>query len=120
MQKSSDAPLMSHPIILTEDAVKMVRQAMEEEGLEADKWLYIGVRGGGCSGLEYVLDFVDAPTYDGWFEDEQFGLKTCTDPISAQHLQGTTIRYMNTLMGSGFRFDNPTAQRKCGCGSSFG
>lgn len=97
----------------------MAVQAMEQEGIAKEMWLYIGVRGGGCSGLEYVLDFTDGPKEDDWFTDEQHGIRTCTDPISAGHLKGTTVRYMNTLMGSGFKFDNPSATRKCGCGSSF-
>lgn len=108
------------PITLTEKAIKAIHSAMEEAKFEAhDTWLYVGVRGGGCSGLQYVLDFCTGPQTDDWLTEEGTELKLCTDPISAGHLEGTTIDYESGLQGTGFKFINPNAQRHCGCGQSF-
>lgn len=108
------------PITLTEKAAEAVLSVMKTEGMNPEeKWLVVGIRGGGCSGFMYHMDFAGAPGNEDWFTDTQHGVKVCIDPISASHIPGTTIDYATTLMGAGFRFDNPTAQRHCGCGESF-
>lgn len=110
-------PTPSFPITLTEKASAMVQQAIAEEAEDVDA-LRIGVVGGGCSGLQYLLDFAPGLTEDDWV-DSQHGVKVLIDPFSAGHLAGTTIDYVDGLTGTGFKFENPNVVRACGCGSSF-
>ena len=105
------------PITLTEKAAEMVKSAMEQEGL-AGHGLRVGVSGGGCSGLQYLLDFSEAAG-DQDLVSLQHGVKVFVDPFSAGHLSGTVIDYVDNLQGSGFKFENPNIVRSCGCGSSF-
>ena len=105
------------PVVLTDKAVEMVKNALKEEGL-TNHGLRIAVQGGGCSGLQYALDYADAPRAgDHLYEIN--GLKVYIDMASAQFLKGTTIDYVSGLQGNGFKFNNPNAKRTCGCGSSF-
>lgn len=105
------------PVRLTEKAAEMVKKAMEQENM-VGHGLRVGVIGGGCSGLQYLLDFTQTPTPED-FVVEQFGISIYVDQYSAGHLVGTTIDYVDSLQGSGFKFENPNIQRSCGCGSSF-
>lgn len=109
-----DAPF---PIVLTARAAAMVKEAMAQDP-EAGDALRVGVTGGGCSGLQYMLDFAP-PATDFDFAASQEGVAVCIDPFSAAHLAGTTIDYVDGLTGTGFRFENPNVVRACGCGSSF-
>lgn len=105
------------PVIITDKAIDMVKQAMAEESLE-NHGLRIAVHGGGCSGLQYALDFSDKERMgDNVFEKS--GLKIFIDMASLEYLKGTTIDYTSGLNGTGFKFENPNAKRTCGCGSSF-
>jgi iron-sulfur cluster assembly protein len=81
--------------------------------------LRIGVKGGGCSGMSYVLALEDvAPKqFDTVFEQE--GIKVLIDAKSHLYLDGTTVDYKTSMMGGGFEFVNPNAKKSCGCGSSF-
>jgi iron-sulfur cluster assembly accessory protein len=108
---------MPPAVVLTEKAAEMVRQAMEQENLHGHA-LRVGVTGGGCSGLQYALDFVEGPQEED-FTSVQYGISIHIDPFSASHLVGTTIDFSEGLQGSGFKFENPNVQRACGCGSSF-
>jgi iron-sulfur cluster assembly accessory protein len=110
-------PDMPSPIALTAKAVEMAKKARDDEGL-GGYGLRIGVIGGGCSGLQYLLDFAEKPT-DEDFVSSQHGLSVFIDPFSAAHLSGTEIDYVDSLTTSGFKFNNPNVQRACGCGSSF-
>ena len=117
METHTAASEESGPIRLTAKAVEMVKKALEEEGL-SDHGLRVAVRGGGCSGLEYALDFSNESragdtvlTFDG--------LTVYIDMASAQYLAGTEIDYVSGLQGQGFKFNNPNAVRSCGCGHSF-
>ena len=104
-------------VVLTPKAVEMVKQALTEEGL-TDHGLRVAVRGGGCSGLEYALDFEkDSRAGDTVLEFE--GLRVFIDMASSTYLTGTVIDYVTGLNGAGFKFNNPNAKRTCGCGSSF-
>jgi iron-sulfur cluster assembly accessory protein len=105
------------PVVLTDKAVEMVKHALKEEGLE-NHGLRVAVQGGGCSGLQYALDYADAAR-PGDHVYDQGGLKIFIDMASAQFLNGTTIDYVSGLQGNGFKFNNPNARRTCGCGSSF-
>jgi iron-sulfur cluster assembly accessory protein len=105
------------PIVLTAKAIEMVKEAMDAEKL-VGHGLRVYVQGGGCSGFQYGLDF-DDKAKSGDFEMMIDGLKVYVDPISAMHLEGTTIDYVMGISGAGFKFSNPTAKSTCGCGSSF-
>ena len=106
------------PVTLTAKAVEMVKIALKEEGLLESHGLRVAVQGGGCSGLQYALDFADA-SRPGDTTYEQDGLKIFIDLASKKFLDGTTVDYTTGLQGTGFKFENPNAQRSCGCGHSF-
>ena len=107
------------PVQLTERAAEQIAKVMLEEGMnEHDNGVRVSVRGGGCSGLQYNLEFVDGPN-EMDFGEEQHGVNVIIDPFSAAHLEGTIVDYVEPLLASGFKFENPNAVRTCGCGSSF-
>ena len=111
-------PPISPPVSLTAKAVKMVKLTREEESIDPASGLRVAVRGGGCSGFEYALDFdLEARDTDIVLEFE--GLPVYVDPISARYLEGTEIDYVLGTTGAGFKFNNPKATGTCGCGSSF-
>tara|TARA_R110000737_G_scaffold287426_2_gene293932 strand:- start:205 stop:561 length:357 start_codon:yes stop_codon:yes gene_type:complete len=112
-----EIPLQPMLVQLTEKAAEMVKKAMEQEEL-VGHGLRVGVKGGGCSGLQYLLDFSKEPN-DLDFVVNQHGIKVFIDPFSAAHLAGTTIDYAEEISGTGFKFNNSNAARSCGCGQSF-
>ena len=103
-------------IKLTERAANKVKQQLVKRG--KGQGLRIGVRTTGCSGLAYVLEFVDAPTS----EDQIFdcdGCKIFVDPKSCPYLLGLEIDYVRNGLNEGFEFLNPNERDRCGCGESF-
>lgn len=111
-------PDLDQPLALTAKAVEMIKVTREQEGLGADYGLRVAVRGGGCSGFEYALDFEnEVRETDSVLEFD--GLKVFVDPVSSRYLQGTVIDYVFGMTGAGFKFNNPRATGTCGCGSSF-
>ena len=94
-------------------------QLMTEDGFQPfEDFIRVGVKSGGCSGLEYVLKFDNEKTdADQIFEDN--GIKIIVDKKSILYLAGTTLEYSGGLNGKGFVFNNPNASRTCGCGESF-
>ncbi len=108
----------SFPIQITPKAVQMVKMTREAEKLDVGSGLRIAVRGGGCSGFEYALDFELEPRETDWVQEFD-GLTIFVDPVSARYLTGTEIDYVLGPTGSGFKFNNPKATGSCGCGSSF-
>jgi iron-sulfur cluster assembly accessory protein len=108
----------SGPISVTPKAVRMIKITREQEGIEDSYGLRVAVRGGGCSGFEYALDFEkeQRPTD---FVLEFDGLDVFVDAVSARYLSGTEIDYVMGMTGAGFKFNNPKASGTCGCGSSF-
>jgi iron-sulfur cluster assembly protein len=108
-------------IDLTEKAAEEIRKAMQQNNLDPnDTYLYVGAKGGGCSGLSYVLDLRKSDQVGE--KDEKFechGIKVFSDPKSYLFINGTTIDYHSSLVGGGFTFNNPQASSSCGCGSSF-
>ena len=106
------------PITLTPKAVQMIKITREQEGIEETFGLRVAVRGGGCSGFEYALDFEKEPRDNDHVLDYD-GLKVYVDSLSARYLDGTEIDYVLGMQGAGFKFNNPKATGTCGCGSSF-
>jgi iron-sulfur cluster assembly protein len=106
-------------IKVSEIAKKKVIQLMHEEGYNyTTDFVRVGVKSGGCSGLSYDLKFdKKKDTEDKVFEDN--GVKIIVDKKSFLYLIGTTLEYSGGLNGTGFVFNNPNANRTCGCGESF-
>jgi iron-sulfur cluster assembly protein len=104
-------------VYLTESAVSMVRNLLVQKNVP-DYGLRVFVAGGGCSGLQYGMALeAEARPYDHVVEQE--GVKIFIDPTSMMYLGQATIDYEDSLMGGGFRIENPNAVTSCGCGSSF-
>jgi iron-sulfur cluster assembly accessory protein len=104
-------------ITLTETAADKLQNIMQEKGL-VDYGLRVFVSGGGCSGLQYGMTFAEGPMEgDQVFEDQS--VKLIVDPASLMYLMGAEIDYIDSLMGGGFRIENPNAVHSCSCGSSF-
>jgi iron-sulfur cluster assembly protein len=102
---------------VTEAALKEIKRLMNVQGIEAGG-LRLGVRGGGCSGLSYTINFDEKiGSYDHVLEFD--GVKVIIDAKSAIYLQGTTLDYHKDLMSGTFKFLNPNAAKTCGCGESF-
>jgi iron-sulfur cluster assembly protein len=108
----------SHPVTLTSKAVDMVIITRDQEKIDPTFGLRVAVRGGGCSGFEYALDFEKEPRPND-LTYEQGKLTVFVDPVSARYLDGTQIDYVLGTTGAGFKFNNPKAVGTCGCGSSF-
>jgi iron-sulfur cluster assembly protein len=106
-------------INVSDIAKKKVVELMKEDGLNTDNhFVRVGVKSGGCSGLSYELTFAkNKQEDDKLFEDN--GIKILVDKKSFLYLVGTTLEYSGGLNGTGFVFNNPNAQRTCGCGESF-
>ncbi|MEE2788794.1 MAG: iron-sulfur cluster insertion protein ErpA [Myxococcota bacterium] len=102
---------------LTETAATKVIELIENRPNET-QGLRVGVRGGGCSGFTYFLEFAEAAN-KGDRELESHGVKLFVDPKSYLYLMGTQVDYVDSLAGAGFKFTNPNARRTCGCGESF-
>ncbi|HEY1097904.1 MAG TPA: iron-sulfur cluster insertion protein ErpA [Myxococcota bacterium] len=106
------------PLTFTDKATEMIASALAETEGEDGDYLRVGVKGGGCSGFQYSLNFTDEVD-----DEDQLvvvnGVKVVTDAFSASYLKGTELDYVETLQGAGFKFSNPNAKRTCGCGSSF-
>lgn len=81
--------------------------------------LRVGVKGGGCSGLSYMMDFDDKVEPTDEVVNTEEGLKVVIDKKSLLYLFGTQLTYSDGLNGKGFQWENPSASRVCGCGSSF-
>ena len=107
------------PLGLTEKAVGEVRKIMEQNSIPETYGLRVGVKGGGCSGLSYQLGF-DAEQREGDKILEVQGIRMFVDQKSLFYMMGCEIDFTDGLNGRGFVFNNPNAQKTCGCGSSFG
>ena len=104
-------------ISISKEAADHVNSFAEQAGKPGTN-LRVGVKGGGCSGLTYMLDLVAGPQ-DGDKLLEEHGLKLYVDRKSYIFLAGTTLEYSGGLNGKGFVFNNPNAKTTCGCGTSF-
>lgn len=104
-------------ITLTESAKARAKALVSERG-DQNPWLRLAIRGGGCSGLMYHMDWVEQPS-DGDRSFEVDGVRVCIDKKSYLFLNGVELDYEDTLVKSGFIFHNPSAKRSCSCGESF-
>lgn len=105
------------PLHFTPQAVEEITQLMNAEGFDKNTFLRIGVKGGGCSGLSYILGFDKPMENDEQYESE--GLPFIMNPSHAIYLAGMEIHWENGLNARGFTFKNPNASKTCGCGTSF-
>ena len=105
-------------VTLTPSAITEVKRLMTQQN-QPNLALRLGVKGGGCSGLNYVmgLDSAEPKQFDQTFDTE--GVKVLVDTKSHLYLDGMTVDYVNSLQGGGFQFNNPNAKKSCGCGTSF-
>lgn len=104
-------------IQLTETAIDKVRTILETQEPKPNG-LRISVVGGGCSGFSYSMAFENTPgMLDKTYEFD--GLKVFVDQASLLYLEGVQVDYVETMEGSGFKFENPNVKSTCGCGSSF-
>ena len=105
-------------VALSENASKQVKQLKEAQKLPDTVFLRMGVKGGGCSGMSYVLEFdSEKGPHDKEFEID--GVKVVVDKKSYLYLNGTTLDYVTQGLTGGFTFVNPQAKSSCGCGTSF-
>lgn len=106
------------PILsVTPSAVEVIRNLLQQRNIPNHS-LRVFVSGGGCSGMQYGMAFEETPKeFDKVVAVD--GVSLIVDSTSLMYLQGATIDYVDSLMGGGFRIDNPNAVSSCGCGSSF-
>lgn len=104
-------------INITDQAVDKVKELIAVQQKEGSG-LRVYVAGGGCSGLRYGMMLEDSAGEDDEILDYS-GLPIYVDPSSAMYLEGASVDYVETMMGAGFKVDNPNAASACGCGSSF-
>lgn len=99
-------------------AVEFARQKLDKRGTP-DAAIRLGIKGGGCSGYSYVIEFADDPPRDRDRVYEHEGVRFYVDKKSLVYLAGSTLDYERTLMFQGFKFRNPQEASSCGCGHSF-
>ena len=107
-------------ITVSEKALQHVISLMMESNITPDSHHFrVGVKGGGCSGLSYVMDFDNTIESTDETVEIDGGLKVVIDRKSVLYLYGTELDYSDGLNGKGFQWGNPNASRTCGCGESF-
>jgi iron-sulfur cluster assembly protein len=104
-------------IDLTDKAVAEIKKQREKRG-SPQASLRVGIRGGGCTGFSYLFEWSDGEprAKDNVFEKD--GVKLYVDPKSLVYLDGTTLDFVTSMMGYGFKFENPNVKSTCGCGES--
>jgi iron-sulfur cluster assembly protein len=105
------------PVTLTEGAIKELKKLMSAEGFDTTQSLRVGVKGGGCSGMTYILGFDKRTEKDVAFEIE--GIPCIMDRSHELYLFGMQVDWIDGLNNRGFTFQNPNASKTCGCGTSF-
>lgn len=105
------------PVTFTVSAITEIKRLMNEPAFAADKKLRVGVKGGGCSGMTYVLDFDQPKENDEHYEIE--GVPFVIDKAHSIYLIGMEVNWEGGLNSRGFTFNNPNASSTCGCGTSF-
>jgi iron-sulfur cluster assembly accessory protein len=118
VDQDNDLQMTETPLMhVTDQAADRLARLLQERNIGGHA-LRVFVAGGGCSGMQYGMAFVEQP---GEFDTvvESGGVRLVVDPTSAMYLEGSTIDFVDNLMGGGFRIDNPQAVATCGCGHSF-
>ena len=115
---SEPAPASKREVHITAEAVKYAKKRLAARGTP-EAAVRLGVRGGGCSGFNYVIEFSDDPPRPKDTVAVHDGVKFYVDKKSLIYLAGSTLDYEHTLMFQGFRFRNPQEASRCGCGHSF-
>jgi iron-sulfur cluster assembly protein len=105
------------PVGFTENAVKEINRLLNEDGFDRNQYLRVGVKGGGCSGLSYVLGFDKKEESDEIHEYK--GFQFLMNKSHGIYLAGMEIDWQDGLNARGFIFNNPNASKSCGCGTSF-
>jgi iron-sulfur cluster assembly protein len=112
-----DTMITPAPVTLTEGAIKEIKKLMTAEGFDASQVLRLGVKGGGCSGMSYILGFDNQAENDQAFEIE--GISCVMNMAHEIYLSGMQVDWQDGLNNRGFTFRNPNASTTCGCGTSF-
>lgn len=115
---TADTEHRTHDISLSPAAVAEIRRLLAAHQLPDTAGVRVGVRGGGCSGFSYALNFDQRPAA-GDVVIEQDGVRVFCDPKSLLYLHGSVLEFSDGLQGKGFHFQNPNAKGTCGCGESF-
>jgi iron-sulfur cluster assembly protein len=108
---------ISAPVSFTSNAINEIRRLMAEEGFDQSTHLRVGVKGGGCSGMTYILGFDQKLENDEVYESEGFSF--IMNKAHSIYLMGMQIDWHGGLNSRGFTFTNPNASKTCGCGTSF-
>jgi iron-sulfur cluster assembly protein len=98
-------------ITITEKAAAEIKKQAAKRG-KPESALRVGIRGGGCTGYAYLFEWADGETF------EKDGIRVLIDPKSLVYLDGTELDFVTSLMGYGFKFNNPNVKSACGCGES--
>ena len=109
--------LAKQMVELTDIAAQKVQEFMAGQSAEGEVGLRVGVKGGGCSGFQYALALDEVRDDDHVFDAS--GIRVLVDPASMQYVDGSTVDFTESFMGSGFEVSNPNVVASCGCGSSF-
>ena len=104
-------------ISITGRAAKQIKKLIDQENLPDGRFLRVGVKGGGCSGLSYLMEFDDKNDMDQFVKLDGFSI--IVDKRQALYLYGTVLDFKDGLDARGFVFENPQASSTCGCGASF-
>ena len=117
-QPSQQPPKELRVLVTAKAAAQIKAQVAQRSQSGPQSGIRLGIKGGGCSGLSYVIEYCDGPrARDNLFEVD--GAKIYVDPKSLIYLNGTTFDYVETFQQKGFKFVNPQMRSECGCGESF-
>ncbi len=117
MQEITMENIATLPVQFTEGAIREIKRLIQEDESSRGKVLRVGVKGGGCSGMTYVLNFDGQQPGDLSFETD--GFTFIMDPSHEMYLYNMEIHFEGGLNSRGFTFNNPNASKTCGCGTSF-
>jgi len=109
--------ILNTPVTLTDGAINELKRIMAEPGFDNTQSLRLGVKGGGCSGMTYILGFDKITENDLQFDIE--GISCIMNKSHELYLSGMQVEWVNGLNNRGFSFQNPNASKTCGCGTSF-
>ena len=114
MSSSTD---IESPVSVTESAAEQIKTILAGDPDKQGKALRVFVESGGCSGMQYGMDFDEKR--EGDYDCQFHGVGVLVDRVSADYLRGAVIDYVDALSGGGFKIKNPLAKQSCGCGKSF-